>query len=82
MAGQYYTVNETMKFEDLPTYLRASSAIPCLFPYLIKDKRVLVDGGVLSNLDVVSAIQRCKEIVDDPEDIIIDVVLSKKCNKF
>ena len=35
----------------------------------------LVDGGVFTNLDLGEAIVRCREEVDNDEDIIIDVVL-------
>lgn len=37
--------------------------------------RIFIDGGVLLNVDVGSAIDRCLEIVDDEEDIIMDVIL-------
>ena len=38
---------------------------------------VLVDGGTAWNVDLPSAINRCFEVVDDPADIIVDVIL---CN--
>lgn len=49
---------------------------PFLFPYTTKDGLILIDGGVLQNLDIESAVKRCHEIVDKDEDIILDVVIN------
>lgn len=35
----------------------------------------LVDGGIFTNLDLSDAITKCKEIVDNEEDIIVDMIL-------
>lgn len=35
----------------------------------------LVDGGVFTNLDLGDAINRCKELVENDEDIIVDMIL-------
>ena len=35
----------------------------------------LVDGGIFTNLDLGEAIVRCREEVDNDEDIIIDIVM-------
>lgn len=53
----------------------ASSTMPAVFSQVIRDGKSLIDGGVIWNLDVPSAVRRCKEIVDDEKDIIIDLVL-------
>jgi hypothetical protein len=34
-----------------------------------------VDGGVVWNLNLASAVQRCREIVDDDSQITVDVVV-------
>ena len=53
----------------------ASSSIPAVFPHVTRDEYELVDGGVIWNIDIPSAIRRCKEIVDDEKDIIVDMIL-------
>jgi len=35
----------------------------------------LVDGGTFSDLNLQDAIQKCREVVDDDEDIIVDVIM-------
>lgn len=35
----------------------------------------LADGGLFANLDLSEAILKCREIVDNDEDIIVDIVL-------
>jgi predicted patatin/cPLA2 family phospholipase len=60
-----------------PDYVESaigSSAIPFAFPHIHRDGRTLVDGGSIWNLDISSAVRRCREIVDDDKDIIIDTV--------
>jgi len=37
-----------------------------------------MDGGCLLNIDIESAIARCKEIVDDESDIIVDALMQVK----
>lgn len=51
-----------------------SSAIPFAFPHVHRDGRTLVDGGSIWNLDISSAVRRCREIVSDDKDIIIDTI--------
>lgn len=52
-----------------------SSSIPLVFPSVKKDGKVYVDGGSIWNIDIPSAVRRCKEVVDNDEDIIIDMIL-------
>ena len=53
----------------------ASSAMPVIFPYVNFRNSTFIDGGTMLNLDIGGAIERCKEIVPDESDIILDVVL-------
>ena len=61
--------------DDIIEVAFASSSIPAAFPPTNKDGYTLVDGGVIWNLDVPSAVRRCKEIVDDEKDIIVDFIV-------
>lgn len=61
--------------EDLVESAFASSSIPGAFPHITRDQYELIDGGVIWNLDIASGIRRCKEVVDNDDDIIVDMVL-------
>lgn len=55
--------------------IQASGSLPAVFPPVNLDGMTLVDGGVFTNLDLGDAINRCKEMVDNDEDIIVDMIL-------
>jgi predicted acylesterase/phospholipase RssA len=61
--------------KDLIESAFASSSIPAAFPHITRGDKELIDGGVIWNIDIASAIRRCKEVVDDDKDIIVDMVL-------
>jgi len=65
--------------ENLAKAVLASTSMPFIFPYVNNDnKEILMDGGCLLNIDIESAIARCKEIVDDEKDIIVDALMQVK----
>jgi len=51
--------------------------MPGLFPSIKFKDTVFVDGGVLMNLDVAGAVERCKEITTNESDIVVDILM---CN--
>ena len=53
-----------------------SSAMPAAFPFQEFKGNIYVDGGTVKNLDVASAVEQCREIVENDSDIIIDIVLT------
>ena len=55
--------------------IAASASIPVIFSPTKLLGMNLVDGGMWTNLDLSSAIHRCREIAEQDEDIIIDVIL-------
>jgi len=52
-----------------------SSSIPLVFPSMKIGDNVFVDGGSLWNIDIPTAVRRCREVVDDDKDIIVDAIL-------
>ena len=66
---------EIGSFDYIMYASRASASVPVFFPSVRYDTKVLNDGGLVQNLDLSAAVNRCWEIVEDPKDIIIDVVL-------
>lgn len=51
--------------------------MPFIFPYVNTTNRILIDGGVLINVDIHAAVRRCREIVSKDASIIIDVILTQ-----
>ena len=55
----------------------SSAAIPFVFPDQIWDggKTVAMDGGAVWNTNLVSAVKRCRETVEDDSQITLDVLV-------
>ena len=60
---------------DLIESAFASSSIPGVFQHIQRGNMTLMDGGTVYNINVEGAIRRCKEIVEDESDIIVDMVM-------
>ena len=60
---------------DLIQSAFASSSIPGVFEHIQRDGMTLMDGGTVYNINVEGAIRRCKEVVDDEKDIIVDMIM-------
>ena len=61
---------------DIPYSVVASASIPVIFPpQKYFSGKVHIDGGTAYGVDVVSAVARCREIVDDDSKIILDVIV-------
>jgi predicted acylesterase/phospholipase RssA len=76
-SGQYITFNETIS--DMPKASLSSSSMPFVFPHQVwedinGEKVVCMDGGSVWNTNLVSAVQRCREQVDDDSEITLDVI--------
>ena len=70
--------NSNTPFADLPKAAVASASIAGVFPpFDWGDGRLFMDGGASGNINVISAIDQCLEIVDDESKITIDVFI---CN--
>ena len=70
--------NANTPFSDLPKAAVASASIAGVFPpFYWGDGRLFMDGGASSNINVISAIDQCLELVDDESKITIDVMI---CN--
>lgn len=74
-TGNYITFNETVS--DPAKSVLSSSSIPFVFPHQVwKDEGyVCMDGGTVYNTNLVSAVQRCREMVDDDSEITIDIII-------
>ena len=59
----------------MPIRFLASSSVPFVFPNQHIDGRILMDGGTVWNSNLEGAVERCREIVNKDEDIIMDVII-------
>ena len=74
-TGQTVIYDESMPSEMLPSAMYASAAVPMFFNPQNIDGKTMVDGLVLSNLDLSEAITKCQEKGFKDEDIIVDVIM-------
>lgn len=75
-TGEFVRFTEDVGYHDMVyTAARASAAIPGVFESVNFHGMTLVDGGVVINLDIGGAIERCKEMVDDESEITVDVIM-------
>jgi len=76
-SGAYVLWDETAS--DLPKAVVSSAAIPFIFPnQKWSGGRVEMDGGTVYGTNLVSAVNRCKEIVgDDESKITMDIVVTQ-----
>lgn len=56
-------------------YLEASAIDPGFFPPVNMGNASLVDGSVIASVDIPGAVEKCREIVETDEDIILDVIM-------
>merc|ERR1719246_424171 len=76
-SGEYHTFTEEVGLENLGTIIRASASIPFAFePTHFRDHWYM-DGGTVWNVNLKDAVDRCLEIVDDQEHVVIDVAITE-----
>lgn len=56
-------------------YLKASISPPGFFPPVIDGNSTLADGSTITSADIPEAIERCRELVDNDNDIILDLIM-------
>mmetsp|Transcript_1538 Transcript_1538/g.2713 ORF Transcript_1538/g.2713 Transcript_1538/m.2713 type:complete len:338 (-) Transcript_1538:193-1206(-) len=74
-SGSYVVFNE--KTTDIVNAVVSSASIPFIFPNVQFNASsvVCMDGGTVWNTNLVSAVERCREQVDDDSQITLDIVL-------
>jgi hypothetical protein len=73
-TGDVVGFDETNTISELITGLCASTAVPFVFPPVKYKGHILMDGGVAWNLDIASAIIKCRNLVDSDDKIFLDVI--------
>jgi predicted acylesterase/phospholipase RssA len=74
-TGTYVAMNETLPRSEHARAFMASTLIPAVFPSDKWGDNLLMDGGTVWNTNLVSAIKRCREQVDDDSEITLDIVV-------
>ena len=74
-SGSYVLFNESDS--DPVKQIISSAAIPFVFPHINWDESdvVCMDGGMIYNTNLVSAVQRCRDEVDDDSLITLDILV-------
>lgn len=76
--GSYHVFDEHHQpVEERPATVLASASVPFIFPHtmLANGTMTMMDGGTVFNTNLVTAADRCLEIVDDDSQIIMDIML-------
>ena len=75
--GSFVRFDEKTPFEELLyKAVAASSAFPAFFQSVEYLNNTYIDGGVLINLDIAGAIEKCKEMGARESDITLDIVMT------
>lgn len=74
ITGDIVGFDESIDKETLVTGLLGSTAVPFFFPPVPYKDKLLMDGGVAWNLDIASAVKKCRLLVDDDSKIVLDVI--------
>jgi predicted acylesterase/phospholipase RssA len=76
ITGGYEVFDESTPYEELPRATISSASIPMVFPYSNYKGYTLIDGGVTNwNTNIVTAVEKCLEIVDDKSKIVVDLAI-------
>jgi len=75
-TGDYLVFDsDKVPISEMPRRVVSSASIPLVFPNQQFEGRVLMDGGTVYNTNLVSAVDKCLELVDSPSKIIMDIVI-------
>ena len=73
--GSFSVADETTDRKKILNYLLASISTPGIFPPVNEGNASYVEGSVIASLDIPALIDKCREIVDRDEDIVLDVIM-------
>ncbi len=74
-TGNYNQFDESTPRDQIPTVVISSASIPAVFSDRKYKGGVYMDGGTVWNTNVVSAINRCLEVVEDKSKIVVDIAI-------
>lgn len=74
ITGEVVSFDETDAPEDFLKGVCGSAAVPFVFPPVPYKDKLLMDGGVVWNMDVASAVTKCRQLVDSDSKIVLDII--------
>lgn len=74
-TGAYEVFDETTPKDELPLAVISSASIPAVFPHREYKGYVLMDGGTVWNTNLISAVNKCLEVVDSKKKIVVDIAV-------
>lgn len=74
-TGNYILFDEKTDAAELPFAAVSSASIPFIFPNRVYKDMVLADGSTAWNSNLVSAVDKCRDLVDNDSQIIIDIII-------
>ena len=75
-TGDYVVADENNTPHKVAQYVIASAAIPAVLRAMLMDDTVYIDGGILINLNALSAIEKCRDMGFADTDIVVDLILA------
>ena len=76
-SGEYTPFSNEVGIENLGTIIRASASIPFAFEPTEYQGHWYMDGGTVWNVNIKDAVDKCLEIVDDEEHVVVDVAITE-----
>ena len=75
-SGRFITMDsDQFTPEEWPYIILGSASVPFAFPPTKLRDWHLMDGGTTWNINIISAIEECRKVVEKDSDIILDLVL-------
>jgi hypothetical protein len=76
VTGDYVPFDsDKFSVEEMPIRVVSSASIPFIFPDRHINDWILMDGGTVWNTNMVSAIDKCMELVGDKSKIVVDIAI-------
>lgn len=74
-SGEFVIADESVTPQKMLKYIEAAIAPPGFFPPVVENNSTYADGSVIASVDIPGVIEKCREIVDNDNDIILDVIM-------
>lgn len=76
ISGSYIPFDsDYLSLSEIPLAVLSSAANPVLFPDVKLRGYVLLDGGIANVINLASAVEKCLEVVDSQDKIIMDIAV-------
>jgi len=72
--GIFLNYNESLPIDDFREMVIASGSVPAIFPFIPKYENNYMDGGTIINIDISTAVNRCRDMGYKDENIILDMM--------